>query len=253
MSNRRMSNFTVVVMPGDGIGKTVTPEALRVLKPSASRPTTCRPTSAGISGSARETPCRSGTTELLKKHKLGLFGRSVEAEEGGRSGTLAGLQGKGCVITARSSRCGSFSIWTSAFALPLVPGNPLNFVRRNGEGMRNEIDAVIFRQNTRALLGRRVDQPAQGGPRRARTHPQMKNYRGVEGPDLAVSCRILTRGPAAGSSARFEHATKFGYKSVTICESRTSSANLGMMEEEAKRIAANIRASSCGRPISTPK
>ena len=72
------------------------------------------------------------------------------------------------------------------------------------------------------------------------THPQMKSYAGVEGRDLAVSCRILTR-PACQRIIRaaFDYARRFGYKSVTICEKpNVIRETSGMMEEEAKRIAA---------------
>ncbi len=68
----------------------------------------------------------------------------------------------------------------------------------------------------------------------------MKSYAGVEGRDLAVSCRILTR-PACQRIIRaaFDYAKRFGYKSVTICEKpNVIRETSGMMEEEAKTIAA---------------
>jgi isocitrate dehydrogenase (NAD+) len=71
------------------------------------------------------------------------------------------------------------------------------------------------------------------------THPTMAPFKGVPGPDLAVSCRIFTR-PACQRIARaaFEHAKKFGYRSVTVCEKpNVVRETSGMMEEEARKVA----------------
>jgi 3-isopropylmalate dehydrogenase len=60
----------------------------------------------------------------------------------------------------------------------------------------------------------------------------------VPGPDIAISVRIITR-PAARRicEAAFKHASKFGYKSVTICEKpNVLRETSGMMEEVAKEI-----------------
>ena len=71
------------------------------------------------------------------------------------------------------------------------------------------------------------------------THKQFAPFAKVDGEDLAVSCRIITR-PAAQRILRaaFEYAKQYGYKSVTICEKpNVLRETSGMMEEEAKRIA----------------
>ena len=60
----------------------------------------------------------------------------------------------------------------------------------------------------------------------------------VAGEDLAISVRIITR-PAARRicEAAFQHARKFGYKSVTICEKpNVLRETSGMMEEAAKEV-----------------
>jgi 3-isopropylmalate dehydrogenase len=69
-----MTKRTVVVMPGDGIGKTVTPEALRVLDAVKFD---AEYVNADIGW---DFWCKEGnalpdrTIALLEKHKLGLFG-----------------------------------------------------------------------------------------------------------------------------------------------------------------------------------
>ena len=61
----------------------------------------------------------------------------------------------------------------------------------------------------------------------------------MKGEDLAISVRIITR-PAAERICRaaFEHAKKFGYKNVTICEKpNVLRETSGLMEEVAKQVA----------------
>jgi len=50
------------------------------------------------------------------------------------------------------------------------------------------------------------------------SHPRFKALR-MFGPDIAVSCRIITRKAAQRIvTAAFEYAKKRGFKGVTICE-----------------------------------
>jgi 3-isopropylmalate dehydrogenase len=70
------------------------------------------------------------------------------------------------------------------------------------------------------------------------THSKFKPFAGVQGGDLAISVRIITR-PAASRicDAAFRYARKFGYKSVTLCEKpNVLRETSGMMEEVAKEV-----------------
>jgi 3-isopropylmalate dehydrogenase len=71
------------------------------------------------------------------------------------------------------------------------------------------------------------------------THSKFKPFAGVKGEDLAISVRIITRAAAERiCHAAFEHAKKFGYKNVTICEKpNVLRETSGLMEEVAKRVA----------------
>ena len=104
-----------------------------------------------------------------------------------------------------------------------------------------KINAVIFRQNTEGLYsGVEWTNPPKAVRDALETHPQMKNFAGVDSRDLAVSCRILSR-PACGRIIRaaFDYARRFGYGSVTVCEKpNVLRETSGMMEEEARKIAA---------------
>jgi 3-isopropylmalate dehydrogenase len=234
-------------MPGDGIGKSVTPEAIRVLK-AVGFQADYVPADIGWDHWIREgdaLPQR--TIELLKKHKLGLFGAITSKPKKAAEAELSpALQGKGHVYFSPIVKMRQlFDLDICIRPCRSFPGNPLNFVRRNGDGIDEpKIDVVIFRQNTEGLYsGVEWTNPPKPVRDALETHPQMKNYAGVEGPDLAVSCRILTRGACRRIiGAAFDYAKKFNYKSVTICEKpNVIRETSGMMEEEAKRIAADYQ------------
>jgi 3-isopropylmalate dehydrogenase len=243
-----MNTFTIVVMPGDGIGKTVTPEAIRVLK-AVGLQADYVPADIGWDHWIREgdaLPQR--TIELLRKHKLGLFGAITSKPKKAAEAELSpALQGKGHVYFSPIVKMRQlFDLDICIRPCRSFPGNPLNFVRRNGDGIDEpKIDAVIFRQNTEGLYsGVEWTNPPKPVRDALETHPQMKNYRGVDGPDLAVSCRILSRGACRRIiGAAFDYAKKFNYRSVTICEKpNVIRETSGMMEEEAKKIAADYPA-----------
>jgi 3-isopropylmalate dehydrogenase len=73
------------------------------------------------------------------------------------------------------------------------------------------------------------------------SHPRFKAFAMVPGPELAVSCRIITRHAATRiCTAAFEYAKKRGFKGVTICEKpNVVRETSGMMEEVAKEVAKN--------------
>ena len=238
-----MAKRTVVVMPGDGIGEVVMPEALRVL--------------AAVGFEAEYVHadigwkfwCEEGdalperTIALLEKHKLGLFGAITSKPKGDANRELAKkLQGKGYTYFSPIVKMRQlFDLDLCVRPCRSFPGNPLNFIRRKGDGFEEpKVDTVIFRQNTEGLYsGVEWTNPPPAVRSALATHKQFANFAKVPGEDLAVSCRIITR-PAARRiiQAAFEHAKRFGYRSVTICEKpNVLRETSGMMEEEAKLVA----------------
>ena len=240
-----MNTLTIVVMPGDGIGKTVLPEALRVLE-AVGFQADYVPADIGWDFWIREGDALpERTIELLRETQARpVRGDHLEAEERRpKPNSRRPCKGKGCVYYSPIVKMRQlFDLDICIRPCRSFPGNPLNFVRRSGDGVDEpKIDAVIFRQNTEGLYsGVEWTNPPKAVRDALETHPQMKNYAGVDGPDLAVSCRILSR-PACRRIIRaaFDYAKKFGYKSVTVCEKpNVIRETSGMMEEEAKRIAA---------------
>ncbi|HEY3175996.1 MAG TPA: isocitrate/isopropylmalate family dehydrogenase [Candidatus Polarisedimenticolia bacterium] len=238
-----MAKHVVVTMPGDGIGKVVLPEALRVLK--------------AVGFDAQYVPARIGwdcwidqgnalpeeTVELLAKHKLGLFGAITSKPKAAADAELKGeLKGKGYAyfspIVAMRQR---FNLDVCIRPCCSFPGNPLNFIRKKADGGFEEpvVDSVIFRQNTEGLYAgvEYVDPPAEVRSALAR-HPKFKAFEKVEGRDLALAIRIITRQATRRIlEAGFAHARANGYKSVTVCEKpNVLRETSGVYEEEAKKL-----------------
>jgi 3-isopropylmalate dehydrogenase len=238
-----MAKHNVVVMPGDGIGRTVLPEALRVIEAAGF---TADYVEADIGweywvSEGNALPER--TVELLAEHKLGLFGAITSKPKTQAAAELAPeLQDKGysyfSPIVGMRQR---FSLDVCIRPCRSFPGNPLNFIRRSADGGFEEprVDAVIFRQNTEGMYSgvEWTDPPATVRDALG-THPKFKAFAEAPAADLAISTRIFTRRACQRIlRAGFEYARKHGYKSVTVCEKpNVLRETSGMMEEEAKKI-----------------
>jgi isocitrate dehydrogenase (NAD+) len=238
-----MAKYTVVTMPGDGIGKVVLPEAIRVLDAVGFDAEYVHADIGWEFWVKEGNPLPERTLDLLRKHKLGLFGaitskpKKEAAEELDPSlrdkghvyfSPIVGLRQKFnldiCIRPCRSFR-----------------GNLLNFIRKTPDGGVEEpaVDAVIFRQNTEGLYSglEWTDPPAQVRDALA-THPKFKPFAEVPNEDIAVSVRLFTRNACRRIlTAAFEYADKHGYRSVTVCEKpNVLRETSGMMEEVAREV-----------------
>jgi 3-isopropylmalate dehydrogenase len=102
-------------------------------------------------------------------------------------------------------------------------GNPLNFIRRGaGSDIEEpEVDVVIYRQNTEGLYGGvEWSNPPEQVYDALMTHPKFKkNFGETPKEEISISTRIFTKKATERIlRAAFEHAKKYGYKSVTVCE-----------------------------------
>ena len=216
---------TIVTMPGDGIGRVVLEEALRVLDASGFE--------AGYieAGIGWDFWCREGnplpdqTIRLLEKHKIGLFGAITSKPKDSAAEELAPeLRSKGFVYSSPIVALRQhFNLDVCIRPCRTYKGNPLNFIRKGRHNTieEPEIDVVIFRQNTEGLYSgvEWTDPPAQVYDA-LMTHPKFrKNYGRVPKEELSVSTRIFTRKATDRIlRAAFTHARDNGYHSVTVCE-----------------------------------
>jgi isocitrate dehydrogenase (NAD+) len=236
-------SHTVVTMPGDGIGKTVLPEAIRVLEAVKFEAEYIH---ADIGW---EFWCKEGnalpkrTIDLLEKHKNGLFGAITSKPKDAAALELdPSLKNKGFVYFSPIVGLRQhFNLDICIRPCKSFPGNPLNFIIRDSKGfIEPEINTVIFRQNTEGLYaGVEWSNPPKNVREAFETHPKMKAFRDVPSQDMAISTRIMSRGACQRIiKEAFDYAKKFGYKNVTICEKpNVLRETSGMMVSEAKKIA----------------
>lgn len=234
---------TIVAMPGDGIGKTVLPEAIKVLH------------AVGFEADyiyadiGWDFWCKEGnalpqrTIDLLERYKTGLFGAITSKPKEAAARELSpSLQDKGYVYFSPIVGLRQyFNLDICIRPCKSFKGNPLNFIRRNGSSFEEPlVDTVIFRQNTEGLYaGVEWTNPPKAVRDAFELHPKMKAFKNVPGEDLAISTRIMSRNACRRIiTEAFEYAKKFNYTNVTICEKpNVLRETSGMMLKEAKIIA----------------
>jgi isocitrate dehydrogenase (NAD+) len=233
----------IVIMPGDGIGKVVLPESLRVLEAVGFEAEYVYADIGWEQWVEHGNPLPEKTIELLKEHKLGLFGAITSKPKAEATDELKPeLRDQG--FTYYSPIVGlrqRFHLDVCIRPCRSFPGNPLNFIRKSAGGGSEEpaVDAVIFRQNTEGLYaGVEWTNPPEAVRQAMGTHPKWKPFANVDPADVALSVRVFTR-PAVRRilEAAFAYAKQHGYDSVTVCEKpNVLRETSGMMETVAKEV-----------------
>ncbi len=233
---------TIVTMPGDGIGKTVLPEAIKVLEKSGFQADYVHADIGWEFWKTKGNPLPQKTLELLAEYKVGLFGAITSKPKDKAIEELdPNLKGKGYIYFSPIVGLRQhFDLDICIRPCKSFNGNPLNFIRRNGDGFEEpSINTVIFRQNTEGLYsGVEWTNPPKEVRDAFNTHPKMKKFKDVPGEDLAISSRIMTRNACRRIlQSAFEYADKFKYTNLTVCEKpNVLRETSGLMMEEAKKI-----------------
>ncbi len=238
-----MAKRTIVSLPGDGIGKVVLPEAIRVLDAAGFEAQYVHGDIGWEFWIKEGNALPQRTIDLLAEHKLGLFGAITSKPKDKAAAELdPALRDKGYVYYSPIVGLRQhFNLDICIRPCRSFPGNPLNFIRRSGDGFEEPaVNAVIFRQNTEGLYcGVEWTNPPDEVRRALETHPKMAAFTDTPSEDLAISTRIFTRRACRRiMRAAFEYAQKFGYKSVTICEKpNVIRETSGMMTAEGRAVA----------------
>ena len=239
-----MAKRTIVKMPGDGIGRTVLNEAIRVLDAAGFDAEYVEGDIGWEFWKKEGNPLPQRTIDLIEKHKVALFGAITSKPKDAAAEELAPeLQNKGLVYSSPIVGLRQlFNLDICQRPCKTYKGNPLNFIRRDGKGgiEEPEVDVVVFRQNTEGLYGGvEWSNPGEQVYDALMTHPKFnKNFGEVPRDEISVSTRIFTRKATERIlRAAFEHAKKFGYESVTLCEKpNVIRETSGMMFAMAKEI-----------------
>lgn len=218
-----MNKSKIVIMPGDGIGKLVLPEALRVLDAVGFEAEYIQADIGWEFWCNEGNPLPQRTLDLLEEHRIGLFGAitSKPKDEAAQEIDPA-LKDKGYIYYSPIVGLRQhFNLDLCIRPCLSFKGNPLNYVRRiNGECVEPNINVVVFRQNTEGLYsGVEWTNPPDAVRKALETHPKMSAFGNTPSEDLAISCRIFSRKSCHRIVLEaFKYAQKYGYNSVTICE-----------------------------------
>jgi len=186
-----LARYRIAWLPGDGIGRDVM-EAAKIVLDATSLDAEYVPSEVGWSCWEKyRNPLPDSTVEVLRNTDCCLFGAITSKPN------VPGYRSP--IVRIREL----FDLYANVRPIKAYPGNPLN--------LRDNIDLVIFRENTEDLyLGFEY-------------HPLPKEILKLQGmnrfkPDeTALSMRIFTRkGCERIVRKAFEHAKKSGRKSVTV-------------------------------------
>ncbi len=229
-----MAKYRIAWLPGDGVGADVL-NAARLVLDKVGFDAEYIPGDIGWEFWKSEgNPLPQRTIDLLKSTDACLFGAITSKPKDEAAKELAPeLQGKGLVYSSPIVGLRQmFNLHTNLRPCKAYPGNPLN--------LRDDIDLVVFRENTEGLYSGVEFHPVPEVIRTAlSTHPKMKRYESVPNEDMAISARIFTRkGCQTIARDAFEYAKTHGYKTVTVVEKpNVIRETSGLMVREARKIA----------------
>lgn len=220
-----MSKRTIVTLPGDGIGKVVLDAAVKVLDAAGFDADYVEGDIGWEFWKSEGKPLPQRTIDLLEKHKIALFGAITSKPKDEAFEELSDeLKEKGLVYSSPIVGLRQhFNLEICARPCKSYSKNPLNFIRR-GKGDEIEepaVDVVIFRQNTEGLYGGvEWSNPSDEVYKTFMGHSKFnKNFGHVPKEEISISTRIFSKEKTENIlRAAFEHAKKYGYKSVTLAE-----------------------------------
>ncbi len=227
--------YKISWMPGDGIGIEVMDAArvvLDALKLDAQY------THADIGWEFWRTEGEAlpkRTIDILKSSDCALFGAITSKPKEEAEAELAQhLRGKGLVYRSPIVRLRQmFDLYTNLRPCKAFRGNPLNY--------RDDIDLVVFRENTEGLYAGVEFHPLPEHVRSAleRASTAMQAFENVPSSDIAISVRVITRRGAERIVRRaFEYAQKHGRKNVTLVEKpNVLRETSGLMTRVAREVA----------------
>ncbi len=231
-----MSKYHIAVLPGDGVGNDVM-DAAKIILDTINLDAEYIKGDIGWEFWKKEgNPLPDRTVDLLNKTDCCLFGAiTSKPNEDAQKELIPELQNKGIVYS--SAIVGlrqKLNLHTNLRPCKAYPGNPLNY--------RDDIDLVVFRENTEGLYaGVEFWPPSKEVFNALMTHKKMKKFQDTPLDDLAISCRIFTK-KACQNIVRqaFEYAKEHNRKSVTLVEKpNVIRQTSGMMVQEARKIAEN--------------
>jgi len=207
--------YRIAWLPGDGVGKEVM-EAARIVLDALKLDAEYIHGDIGWEFWKTEgDPLPQRTIEILKNTDCALFGAiTSKPKEEAEKELDPSLQGKGLVYSSPIVRLRQmFDLYVNMRPCKAFKGNPLNY--------RDNIDLVIFRENTEGLYSGVEFYPT---PRDLMEvldakHKKFSRFAQLPEDEVAISMRIFTRkGCERIVRSAFEYAKKTGRPTVTVVE-----------------------------------
>lgn len=227
--------YKIAWLPGDGIGKDVM-DAARVALDALKLDAQYTPADIGWEFWRNEgdaLPQR--TIDLLRASHCALFGAITSKPKEEADAELApNLRGKGFVYRSPIVRLRQmFDLYVNLRPCKAYRGNPLNY--------RDDINLVIFRENTEGLYAGVEFHPVSENVRRAleESSGAMRAFTEIAANDMAITARVITRRGAERIVRRaFEYAQKYNYPTVTLVEKpNVLRETSGLMTRVARQVA----------------
>lgn len=210
-----MARYRVAWLPGDGIGRDVM-DAARLTLDALHFDAEYIPGDIGWDFWCKEgNALPDRTLDLLRKTNVCLFGAvtSKPADEAEKELDPA-LRGRGLSYFSPIVRLRQeFNLHTNLRPCKAYAGNPLN--------LRDDIDLVVFRENTEGLYSGIEFHPLPEDVMASflKHSPKAKRFSAVPRDQMAVTVRLLTRkGCESIITQAFEYARRNGRRSVTLVE-----------------------------------
>ena len=230
-----MAKYKIAVLPGDGVGKDVMDAAMIVLEKVKLDAEYIYGDIGWEFWRTEGDPLPQRTIELLKQTDACLFGAiTSKPKQEAEKELIPELQGKGLVYRSPIVRLRQmFDLYINLRPCKAFKGNPLNY--------RDDIDLVIFRENTEGLYSGVEFRPVPQEVKDVlhKYSPNMERFMDVPNDELAISCRIFTKkGCERILRAAFQYAKDNNRPSVTVVEKpNVIRETSGMMVELARQIA----------------
>jgi isocitrate/isopropylmalate dehydrogenase len=229
-----MAKYKIAWLPGDGIGNDVM-KAAKIVLDELNLDADYIPGDVGWEFWKKEgNPLPDRTMKILKETDCCLFGAiTSKPKEEAEKELAPELKGKGYVYSSAIVKLRQeFKLHTNLRPCKAYKGNLLNY--------RDDIDLVVFRENTEGLYSGVEFHPLPGDLMESllKNHPKMKRFKEIPLEDIALSCRIFTRkGCQSIVRQGFEYARKFNRNSVTVIEKpNIIRETSGLMIREARKI-----------------
>lgn len=209
-----MAKYKIAWMPGDGVGHDVM-DAARLVLDAMNFDAEYIPADIGWEFWCKEgDPLPERTIETLRKTDCALFGAITSKPRDEANEELdPSLKGKGLVYFSPIVRLRQlFNLHTNLRPCKAYPGNPLNY--------RDDVDLVVFRENTEGMYGGVEFFPLPEEIYEALcANPKMKKWKEKGLENVALSTRIMSKqGCESIVRQSFEYAKKHGRKRVTLVE-----------------------------------